>query len=383
MKTVKTAQTWTKTWEKIMRKKMWKRAVLLALALLLPSASGEAAFKPEYKMHVNVGENTAWGQSALMFANKVREYTDGKLNLKIYWSAQLISGKQASELMFIRNGTIDFSLTGTSNFASVLPSFDLFNLPFFISASKDKFKAFDALIFGQTGKALAEIARGKGGVTILYWTENGFRELHYGEKRAAILTPGDMKGVKIRYVSSPLYQDTYQALGANPMVINWNEALQAFQQGLVDGGENSYSIIMNYKVYEFHKQMTEWSYAVPAMFFCVNNGVWDSLGDDVRAQVQKAASEAGDWLRAVSRVGLDDGWSERYLKSVGLFPPDPAIAPLSIYEFLEGKGVKINRLTPEQYAAFQKAVEPVYEKWVPRIGEELVETARKEMAAAE
>ena len=368
-------------------KMTWRKMLVLSiLALLSLSAAAmaaEAAFKPEYKMHVNVGENTAWGQSALMFAERVKEYTEGKVNIKIYWSAQLISGKQASELMFIRNGTIDFSLTGTSNFASVLPSFDIFNLPFFISNHKDKFKAYDALIFGETGKSLAGIAREKGGTTIIYWTENGFRELHYGGARKAILEPEDMKGLKIRYVSSPLYQDTFQALSANPMVINWNEALQGFQQGLVDGGENTYSIIVNYKVYEFHKQMTEWSYAVPGMFFCANNKAWDEFGPEVQAQISKAAVEAGDWLRAVSRLGLDDGWGESYLKSVGMFPPDPAIAPLDVYGFLEEKGVKINHLTPEQYAAFQKVVEPVYEKWVPRIGKELVETAEKEMTATE
>ncbi len=198
-------------------------AALFAVVFQLGwSFEAEAALKKEYKMHVNVGENTAWGQSALMFSNKVRDYTGGKVNIKIYWSGQLIAGKQASELMFLRNGTIDFSLSGTSNFASVLPACDLLNLPFFISSNKDKFKAFDSIVFGKTGEMLAKLIKEKGGTTIIYWTENGFRELHYGDKRKPILTPADMKGLKIRYVSSPLYQDTFQALGANPMVINWN-----------------------------------------------------------------------------------------------------------------------------------------------------------------
>lgn len=365
--------------------KMWKKVTLFALVLALGCASlaaaAEAALKSEYKMHVNVGENTAWGQSALMFANKVKEYTDGKVNVKVYWSAQLISGKQASELMFIRNGTIDFSLTGTSNFASVLPQFDLFNLPFFVSNNKDKFKALDAVMFGATGDKLKEILHEKAGSTILHWTENGFRELHYGEKRAPILTPEDLKDVKIRYVSSPLYQDTFQALGANPMVINWNEALQGFQQGLVDAGENTYSILLNYKVYEFHKQMTEWSYAVPAMMFVVNNKSWESFDKETQDAVRKASVEAGDWLRAVSRLGLDDGWGERHLKEIGLFPPDPMIAPTDNYKALEEVGVKIHHLSPEQLAAFQKVVEPVYEKWIPRIGKELYDTAKKDMAS--
>ena len=358
-------------------------AALFALVFqVVGVSSADAALKKEYKMHVNVGENTAWGQSALMFSNKVKEYTDGKVNIKIYWSGQLIAGKQASELMFLRNGTIDFSLSGTSNFASVLPACDLFNLPFFISSNKNRFKAFDSIVFGKAGEMLAKQIKEKGGTTIIYWTENGFRELHYSDKHKAITVPEDMKGLKIRYVSSPLYQDTFQALNANPMVINWNEALQAFQQGLVDAGENSYSIILNYKVYEFHKQMTEWSYAVPAMFFCANNSVWDSLEKENQDAVKKAAVEAGDWLRAVSRLGLDDGWSEKYLKSVKLFPPAPEIAPLSVYKALEEKGVKVHKLTPQQYKEFQKAVEPVYEKWVPKIGKDIVDAARADMQSA-
>ncbi|MBP8784943.1 MAG: TRAP transporter substrate-binding protein DctP [Synergistaceae bacterium] len=357
--------------------------LLFMFSLLTVQPSYAEKFKPEYKMHVNVSENTAWGQAALMFANRVKELSGGKMNIKIYWSAQLIAGKQASESMFIRNGTIDFTLSGTSNYASVIPAMELTNLPFFISSHKDKFKAFDALIFGKTAKALEKQARDKAGVMILNWTENGFRELHYGAKRKPILTPADMKNIKIRYVSSLLYQDTFQALQANPMVINWNEAIQAYQQGLVDAGENAYSIIINYKVYEFHKQMTEWSYAVPAMFFATSVKMWDNFEPGTQKILKQASKEAGDWLRAVSRVGLDDGWGEKYLKSVKKFPPDPAIAPEDPIKFLKSKGVTIHRLTPEQIKPFRAVMKPVYDKWVPKIGKELVDQAEKEMAAAD
>lgn len=356
---------------------------IFSLLLVAQPSYAQQKFKPEYKMHVNVSENTAWGQSALMFANRVKELTGGKMNIKIYWSAQLIAGKQASESMFIRNGTIDFTLTGTSNFASVIPAMELTNLPFFVSSHKDKFKAYDALVFGKTAEMLAKQARDKAGVMIINWTENGFRELHYGAKRKPILVPADMKNIKIRYVSSLLYQDVFQAMQANPMVINWNEAIQAYQQGLVDAGENAYSIICNYKVYEFHKQMTEWSYAVPAMFFATNAKMWDAFNPDTQKVLKQASKEAGDWLRAVSRVGLDDGWGEKYLKSIGKFPPDPAIAPQDPIKFLESKGVKIHRLTPEQIKPFKAMMKPVYDKWIPRIGKELVAQAEKDMAATD
>ena len=43
-------------------------------------------------------------------------------------------------------------------------------------------------------------------------------------------------GLKIRVVGSPLFIDTYRALGANLINMNFGEALQAFQQGTVEGG---------------------------------------------------------------------------------------------------------------------------------------------------
>ena len=35
--------------------------------------------------------------------------------------------------------------------------------------------------------------------------------------------------------------------------------------------------------------------------------------------------------------------------------------------------MQITRLNDEQLAAFQEAVQPVYEEWAPRIGEELIQ----------
>ena len=42
------------------------------------------------------------------------------------------------------------------------------------------------------------------------------------------------------------------------------------------------------------------------------------------------------------------------------------------------KGVKINRLTPEQTKAFPPLVEPVYKEFEPSIGKELLDKFRSE-----
>ncbi|MDL0434124.1 C4-dicarboxylate ABC transporter, partial [Marinobacter sp. TBZ242] len=41
-------------------------------------------------------------------------------------------------------------------------------------------------------------------------------------------------------------------------------------------------------------------------------------------------------------------------------------------EQLEERGMQVTRLNDEQIAAFQEAVQPVYDRWAPRIGEDLI-----------
>ena len=47
---------------------------------------------------------------------------------------------------------------------------------------------------------------------------------------------------------------------------------------------------------------------------------------------------------------------------------------------MEGKGITVASLSEESRAAFRKIVQPVYDEWIPRIGEDLYEEALKDMA---
>ena len=360
---------------------------LLLLLLVIGIAAGAAPlsaaeFKPkaEYRCHSPATDATVWTEALKMFVKNVNERTG--LNLKVYHSSQLISGKQASEFQFMKNGTTDFAFTGVGNYATSVPATNLFTLPWFLSAYPDKYKAMDAICYGESGRMLADVLE-KEGIVVLGWGESGYRELHYGGNRPPVLKPEDIKGMKVRYVASPLYHDTYAQLGANPVAINWNEAMTAFQQGVVDGGDNTWSIIINNRLYDFHKQITEWSYASLPCYFTVNAKVWNTFPEDVREIMRECAYEAGRWSMAASRIGVDDGWSRQYLEEKGMYPPDRTLVPSDEpYKFLEEKGVVIHKLTPEQIKPWRDAVQPVYDKWIPRIGKELVEQAVKDMEAA-
>ena len=73
----------------------------------------------------------------------------------------------------------------------------------------------------------------------LAWGENGYREITNSKR--ADQAARDLKGLKIRVVGSPLFPDTFNALGANPTQMSWADAQPALASGAVDGQENPMS----------------------------------------------------------------------------------------------------------------------------------------------
>ncbi len=325
-----------------------------------------------YKMSVVVGPNSPWGQAAQMWADEIEKKTHGKIKIKIYFSGQLFAGKQTNEFVLLSQGVADFAVGSTINWAPQIPELNLFTLPFFFPEGKKKgdiYKAVDAVENGKAGKLLSKILEQKG-VVPLAWGENGFRQITNWKR--PIKTPEDLAGLKIRVVGSPIFIDTFKALGANPTEMNWGDAITAFQQRVVDGQENPINIvIIPYKIYEFHKYMTVWDYAIDPLIFAVNKKTWDSFDPATQKIIKDAAIKAAKWEKAMARVGLDDGTSIKILKEEYNYTPKI----LDPFKYLESKGMEITFLTPEERAKFKAKVGGVYKTWVPKIGKNLVDAA--------
>ena len=123
----------------------------------------------------------------------------------------------------------------TINWSPQVRQLNLFSMPFLMP----DFAAIDALTSGEVGTQLFKDIERAGAVP-LAWGENGYREI--SNSKHAIKTPADLKGLKIRVVGSPLFLDTFTALGANPTQMSWADAQPAFASGAVDGQENPIAV---------------------------------------------------------------------------------------------------------------------------------------------
>lgn len=357
-------------------KNVFRSACIALCACLLALPAAAAPYKQEYKLSVVPGATSGWGLTAAYFADLVRERSQGRINIKVYASSQLLAGKQTSEFPMLRNGSIDFALASTINWSPQVKELNLPALPFFIAAQPDRYKAMDAILAGKSGQMMIDAIEKKG-VKIIGWAENGFRELT--TSKGPIVQPADLNGLKIRVVGSPIFIETFRALGANPVNMNWSEATTGFQQGVVDGQENpTNGINVTVKIWNYHKHQCDWHYIIDPLLMGVNPKVWQGFAPEDQKLLVECARETEKYGKALSRLGMDDGASLAYLKSINMVPEvaDP-------YTFLEQQGMTVTKLNHEQIAAFYDATKGVREAWIPKIGAELVKAAEQDMASVQ
>lgn len=325
--------------------------VLGILAVLGGAVGAEGAYKPEYKASIVVGPTGPWGEAAIRFADLLKERTKGRINVKNYHAGQLFAGKQTNEFTLLVQSVGDFAFGSTINWSPQVKELNLFALPFLFPS----YQALDAVQAGEPGKKLFSLIESKG-IVPLAWGENGFRQLT--NSKHAVKSPAELEGLKIRVVGSPIFIDTFRALGANPVNMNWGEAQTAFQQGTVDGQENPVvTVIIPAKLWTTQKHVTLWNYAIDPLILGVSKLSWEAFSAEDKAIVKKTAEEVMAWQKQGARAGLE-GSSESI-------------------ETLKKNGLQVTTLAAKDLEAFRAKTKPVYEKWTAEVGADLVKAAEK------
>ncbi|WP_434513542.1 DctP family TRAP transporter solute-binding subunit [Dechloromonas sp. ARDL1] len=331
-------------------------AAAVTTAMLGAATAQAQTYRAEYRLSTTLGTAFTWGQAGERWIELVKEKTQGRINIKLYSGNSLVGGEQTREFTAIRQGVIDMSIGSTINWSPQIKELNLFSLPFLMP----DYKAIDALTQGEVGKDLFAVLEKRGDVIPLAWGENGFREM--SNSKRPIASPADMKGMKFRVVGSPLYNETFSALGANPTQMSWADAQPALASGAVDGQENPLSVFVAAKLPTVgQKYLTLWHYVADPLIFVVNKQVWNSWTPADREAVRQAALQAGRENVEKARKGIA-GNDNAVLKQI------------------EAAGVTVTQLTPAQRDAFVQTTRPVYDKWSKTIGADLVKKAEAAIA---
>jgi TRAP-type C4-dicarboxylate transport system substrate-binding protein len=273
-----------------------RRTLLLGGAgvVAMPWVSRAQQLKAEYKLSVVGNRPIPLSEGAFQWAELVTQRTNGRINVKVYPGSQLVGGDQTRELVAMRQGIIDFTVSSTINLSPQVKEMTLYSMPFLMP----NHKAFDALIGGEVGQDLFKIMATRD-VVPLAWGENGFREL--SNSKRTVRKPEDLKGMKIRYAAGPIFADVFNALGANPLQMSFaDSAAGALDRRGRRAGKPDQPVPRFKMDTLAQKHLTIWNYCADAGLFHVAKPVWDTFSKadqeiitEVRARSRQAADGVG------------------------------------------------------------------------------------------
>ena len=169
---------------------------------------------------------------------------DGRSGSKSRCTPNSILGDEDDLVEGMLLGTIDMAVAATAKLSSFVPEADLFSLPFLFRDYDHWAKVLD----GPQGARMKEIIESKSDLILLGYWGCGTRMLFNSQK--PVVTPDDLRGLKIRTMPGPVDIQTWEDLGAIPTPVAWPELYSALKQGVVDGAENDPANIIQQKFYE-------------------------------------------------------------------------------------------------------------------------------------
>ncbi len=199
-------------------------------------------------------------------------YINENSNLVIDYKGDAVLGGEADTMQQVMDGTIQIACLSLSQASLYTTVLDCAQLPFLIGDYETERAAFNSdewlALFDEAGEAM--------GVKILpMCLENGIR--HFANNVRPVEKLADLKGLKLRIAPTQILQTVMEALGASPMVVNYNEVYSALQNNVVDGEEINITSIYALKHYEQLKYISKIGMYPYPEFTCVNLDFWNSL----------------------------------------------------------------------------------------------------------
>jgi len=287
--------------------------ILLAITLIFISACSNDSSVRRIKIGHGLDQSHPVHKAMLYLAERAAQKSNGKIQITVYPSQQLGTERECLELLQI--GSLGMTKVSSSVLEGFVPDFKVFSLPFIFSNEKQKFDFFES----SAGKDLLKSTQ-KFWLRGLCYYDAGSRSFYTKDK--PVLTPDDLKGLKIRTQESPTSVKLVRALGGSATPIAWGELYTALQQGVVDGAENnppSFYLSRHYEVCKFYSLNEHTS--VPDVLL-ISTVIWDDLTPQEQQWIQEAADESYQYQKKLWKEATEEALREVQKAGVKIYYPD-------------------------------------------------------------
>lgn len=229
------------------RLKYLSLGLALSLGVIAPSHAAPAVEPIVIKLSHVVAVETSKGRGAEYFKKLVEERSGNRVQVQIYPNSQLYKDKE--ELEALQLGAVQMLIPSLSKFGPLgVKEFEAFDLPYLFTNFADVHK----LANGPIGQQLLAKLEPRGIKGLAFW-DNGFKIF---SANRPMVSPADIKGMKLRIQSSKVLEAQMRVLGAMPQSMAFSEVYQALQTGVIDGAEQTPTQSYSQRFHEVQKYYT-------------------------------------------------------------------------------------------------------------------------------
>ncbi len=298
---------------------------------------------------------TVWARN---FSEHMKKWSDNKIDITVYPYGTLGASGDINELA--QMGVVQFVFSDYAWISSFVPQGQVLALNYLFPTEKIP-EILDWMVKNGEFMPLLEKAFRKNGLVPLSIMFEGWQWMSSKEEVKSL---DDVKGLKLRLMSSKLLVESYKAYGAAPTPMSYGEVYSGLQMGLIDAQVNPLFAIYSMKFYEVQNYLTQLKSEPFLGIPTVNQDFFDGLTKEAQQEMRNfwvdAIIPAGKWI---TERNASDGEKMKKAKA----------------------SLKFNVLDDATIATFKARAETVYPQFTKIGGEgsqEILDALLKDIANA-
>lgn len=293
---------------------------IVAILVISCSAPGSSSSDSGKVFHLKYGSPnpaTNLGDSDVIktLLDQVAAKSGGRLIIDPFYGGQL--GNDATLMASVESGTLDMALSSDATMATIEPSFNVIELPFFW---KDQQAVNKIVIEGPIGKELLAKLASKG--------MKGLALVSLGPRAVISNFPinsvSDVKGRKIRVVPNALFTSMWQGWGAVPVAIATTEVFPALQTKAIEGLDSNPTGMVSFKWYQAAKYLALTNHEFTTEVITMNLKLWNSLPSDLQDLITSGIQMGVALNLQNSQAAVDGAVSTMQQFGLQVIHPDPS-----------------------------------------------------------
>jgi tripartite ATP-independent transporter DctP family solute receptor len=212
----------------------------------------------------------------------VKDETKGRVQVQVFPDNNKIAGGDPAALNMLVSGEVDFFTLNGGSIGNVVPACNVQGLLCAFRSTAQIFESLD----GDLGDYLHQEMKAKGIYSLPKGCfDNGMHQITCATR--PIRTVDDLQGLKIRTPDAPIYTEAWKAMGASPVVANFNKLYETLKTGAAEAQTNPLAVAEFLKLYEVQKYVSMTNHGWSGFNLIANLKLWERFPADLQTVIER------------------------------------------------------------------------------------------------